>query len=191
SDVTNPLLGDEGAARVYGPQKGATPEMVEQLEEGLTRLAEAIERDLGINVREQPGAGAAGGLGAGLMAFAGAQCRPGVELVLEQAGFHEKLQGTDLVLTGEGRVDRQTAFGKGPAGVAQAARAQGIPVYCLAGIVEPGAEEALEKIGIARTRSINPPGAPLEESLREAYGRLRRTTAEMLREFIASQGKKD
>ncbi len=182
SDVTNPLLGDDGAARGYAPQKGATSEMVEQLEAGLSRLAEVIERDLGTNVRERPGAGAAGGLGAGLMAFAGAQSRPGVELVLEQAGFHEKLEGADLVITGEGRVDRQTAFGKGPAGVAQAARAKGIPVYCLAGIVEPGAEEALKKIGITRTRCINPPGSSLEESLRDAYPRLRRATVELLKQ---------
>jgi glycerate kinase len=181
SDVTNPLLGDNGAARVYGPQKGATPGMVEQLEAGLSRLAAVIERDLGLDVRTLPGAGAAGGLGAGLMAFAGAQCRSGVELVLEESGFHEKLRKAGRVITGEGRVDRQTAFGKGPAGVARAAQASGVPVDCLAGMVEPGAEEELRKIGVQRTRCINPPGSSLEESLREAYPRLRRATAALLK----------
>ena len=182
SDVTNLLLGEHGAARVYGPQKGATAEMVERLEAGLAHLAEVIERDLGLDVRTLPGAGAAGGLGAGLIAFAGAEMRPGVELVLEEIGFDEKIEGADLVLTGEGAVDRQTAFGKGPAGVARAAQERGVPVYCLAGRVEPGAEQELQKIGIERTLCINPPDSSREESLREAYSRLSLATANLLRE---------
>lgn len=181
SDVTNPLLGQDGAARIFGTQKGATPEMVEHLEKGLSRLAEVIERDLKINVRKVPGAGAAGGLGAGLMVFAHAKYRSGVELVLQEAGFYEKLEGVDLVLTGEGQVDHQTAFGKGPAGIAEAAKERGIPVHCLTGAIEPGAEEDLLKIGIARTYCINPPDSPLEDNLKNAYSRVREATTEVIK----------
>lgn len=186
SDVTNPLLGQEGAARVYGPQKGATPEMVEILEKGLSQLNECLKRDLGVAIAERPGAGAAGGLGAGLMAFLNARTEQGIELVLRETGFHEKLEQADLVMTGEGRVDRQTAFGKGPAGVAMAAKTRGIPVYCLAGIVEPGAEEELRKIGIVKTIGINPPGSSLEESLREAYPRLKSAALQVIRSLKSS-----
>lgn len=182
SDVTNPLLGETGAARVYGPQKGATPEMVDRLEAGLARLAEVIERDLGLDVRSIPGAGAAGGLGAGLMAFTNATMHPGVDLILQETGFHRKLEQADIVFTGEGRVDRQTAFGKGPAGVAKAAKELGIPVYLLAGIVEEGAPEALREIGVTQTLCINPPGSSLEESIAQAAVRLKQGTIRALRE---------
>jgi len=187
SDVTNPLLGPDGAARVYGPQKGATPEMVEQLEAGLARLSEVIKKDLGIDIANAPGAGAAGGLGAGLLAFTHARMHPGVELVLEEVGFHEKLEGADLVLTGEGRVDSQTSFGKAPAGVARAAKEKNIPVWCLAGIVEDGAPEALEKIGIEKTVSINPPDSSSEESIRQAAQRLRETAGRLTAEWTGQQ----
>ena len=139
-DVENPLLGPEGAARAYGPQKGATPEMVPILEKNLARLAEAIARDLGKEVAKLPGAGAAGGLGAGLVAFLGAELRSGIELVKEVLGFEAKLAAADLVLTGEGRVDQQTSFGKAPVGVAASAKRLKKPVICFAGAIGPGGE---------------------------------------------------
>ena len=133
-DVSNPLTGPSGASAVYGPQKGATPEMVAELDAGLRRLAEVIQRDLGVDVDSLPGAGAAGGLGAGLVAFAGARLRPGAEMVMEALKLDETLNSADLVITGEGRLDSQTArFGKGPAAVARHAKNAGIPVIGIAG----------------------------------------------------------
>ncbi len=133
-DVTNPLIGPRGASAVYGPQKGATPAMVQELDAALGRLAEVMRRDLEVDVKELPGAGAAGGLGAGLVAFVGGHLRPGAEMVMEAVRLEERLKGGDLVLTGEGRLDSQTArFGKGPAAVARHARAAGIPVVAIGG----------------------------------------------------------
>ena len=121
-DVKNPLYGKQGAARVFGPQKGATPRMVEILDENLKHLGKLIRRDLGKDVAKMPGAGAAGGLGAGLVAFAGATLQSGVDIVLEKTELEKFLKGADLVITGEGRIDFQTAFGKTPSGVARAAK---------------------------------------------------------------------
>jgi len=143
-DVDNPLFGPRGAASVYGPQKGATPEAVERLDRGLRRFAETVARDLGVDVAALPGGGAAGGLGAGLAAFFGARLVPGAERVLEIVGFRQKLAGCDWVITGEGRLDGQTVFGKAPAAVAKAAREQGIPAIALCGSLGPGAESVRE-----------------------------------------------
>jgi glycerate 2-kinase len=135
-DVTNPLTGPSGASAVYGPQKGATPEMVAELDAALHHFAEIIRRDLGIDVERLPGAGAAGGLGAGLVAFAGARLRPGAEMMMEALHLDERLTGASLVITGEGRIDSQTArFGKGPAAVARHAKNAGIPVVAIGGSV--------------------------------------------------------
>jgi len=133
-DVTNPLLGPEGAARVYAPQKGATPEVVEVLEANLARLADRIRRKTGLDVATVPGAGAAGGLGAGLIAFAGASLCRGVQLVAEAVRLRDRLTGADLCLTGEGRLDAQTAHGKAAFGVAEIARAAGVPCVCIPGV---------------------------------------------------------
>jgi glycerate kinase len=132
-DVDNPLFGPRGAARIFSPQKGATPSMVKQLDAGLKRLATVIQRDLGINVAKLPGAGAAGGQGAGLVAFLNAQMRSGTELVTHALGLEKKLRGCDLVITGEGRMDGQTAFGKGPTGVARIAQKLGVPAIAICG----------------------------------------------------------
>ncbi len=144
-DVDNPLLGPRGAARIYGPQKGATPAQVEMLEKNLSHFAQLIKRDVGRDVGRDvsdiPGAGAAGGLGAGLMAFCGATLRSGVELIMEIVQLEKRLQGADLVLTGEGRSDAQTISGKAPWGVAQAAKQAGIPVALLTGEIGEGAEQ--------------------------------------------------
>jgi len=182
-DVANTLLGPEGAARVYGPQKGATPAMVEALEAGLRRLADVVERDLGADVRDVPGAGAAGGLGAGLMAFLGARLRPGVELVIEAVRLGEKLAGADLALVGEGRMDEQTAYGKVPVGVARVARGRGVPVIAIVGSLAPG-YEAVHDQGIAACFSILAGPATLDDAIAEAPALLRQATAEVVRLFV-------
>ena len=132
-DVTNPLCGEKGASRVYGPQKGATPEMVEQLDKNLAHFAHIIKRSIGADVADRPGAGAGGGIGAGLMAFTNAVLKRGVELVVAATRLEQHMQGAHLAITGEGRVDFQTAFGKTPSGVAVAAHKHGVPVVAIGG----------------------------------------------------------
>lgn len=139
-DVDNPLTGPNGASAIFGPQKGATPEMVQQLDLALDQYARILKKDLGICVREQPGAGAAGGMGAALLGFLNASLRSGIDIVMESVGLAEKMSGADLVITGEGRIDGQTALGKTPVGVARIARAANIPVVALAGSVGSGVE---------------------------------------------------
>jgi glycerate kinase len=139
TDVTNPLCGPEGASAVYGPQKGARPEDIDLLDRALRRLADVVRRDLGVDVLSLAGGGAAGGLGAGVVAFLGGELRPGAALVAEAAGLEERIAGADVVLTGEGRLDAQTAYGKAPSFVARSSRAAGRPVVCLAGSLGPGA----------------------------------------------------
>lgn len=132
-DVNNPLLGPKGASAVYGPQKGADPHMVRELDAGLKAFADILERDLGVEVRNVPGAGAAGGLGAGLMAFLHATLRPGVEIVFAAIGLDRELQGADLLITGEGRVDRQDVHGKAPLAAAQLAGRHHVPSIAVVG----------------------------------------------------------
>ncbi|HZR38560.1 MAG TPA: glycerate kinase [Ktedonobacteraceae bacterium] len=132
-DVTNPLCGPSGASAVYGPQKGATPEMVAELDAALAHYAQIIERDLNMSVADIPGAGAAGGLGAGLIAFLHASIRPGAQIVLDAVHLEERLRGADLVITAEGQIDVQTAYGKSVGAVAGLAKRYGIPVLALAG----------------------------------------------------------
>lgn len=139
-DVTNPLCGPKGASCVYGPQKGASPVMVRELDNGLKNLAEVIFDYLGIRIARIPGAGAAGGLGAGLIAFCGARLKEGVELVADIVKLDSKVSGCDLVVTGEGRMDGQTVYGKTPAGVAKAAKRNGKPVIAICGSAGDGVE---------------------------------------------------
>ena len=141
TDVTNPLCGPDGASAVFGPQKGANPDMVQELDAALANYARVVARDLGRDVSEQPGAGAAGGLGAGLMAFTGATLQSGIDMVCEVLNFDSLLEGADLVITGEGRADHSTIFNKAPVGVARHAQAHGIPTVLLAGGLGPGYEE--------------------------------------------------
>jgi glycerate kinase len=133
ADVRNPLLGPRGATRTFGPQKGGTPEQLEILETGLQRLADVASHDLGSDFRDTPGAGAAGGLGFGLMTFCGATTRPGFEMVAEFVGLKSAIEESDAVITGEGRLDDQTLEGKAPAGVARLARQLGKPVFAIVG----------------------------------------------------------
>ena len=143
-DVNNPLCGPTGASAIFGPQKGATPEMVHQLDAALAHFAEVIRRDLRVDVKDRPGAGAAGGLGAGLMAFVNAELRAGVDIVLEAVGLDRKLEGADLVITGEGQIDRSTAFNKAPVGVARLAKKRGIGVVAIAGSLGEGYQQVHE-----------------------------------------------
>ncbi|MTI12216.1 glycerate kinase [Sansalvadorimonas verongulae] len=139
-DVDNPLTGANGASAVFGPQKGATPEMVKQLDAALKQYATVIERDLGVAVEHHPGAGAAGGMGAGLLAFMKADLQPGIDIVMDAVELAPKMDGADLVITGEGRIDGQTAQGKTPVGVARIAKQFGLPVVALSGCVGAGVE---------------------------------------------------
>lgn len=139
SDVTNPLLGPKGSAAVFGPQKGASKSEVRLIERALTRWAAILERDLGVRVAFVPGAGAAGGLGAGLLAFAGAAIVPGADWILEKTGALKALKRSDLVVTAEGRLDKTSLFGKAPVALARAAKRAGVPCVAIAGQVESGA----------------------------------------------------
>lgn len=139
-DVDNPLYGTRGAAYVYGPQKGATPEMVAFLDEGMRRYAQALAAATGRDVAQMPGAGAAGGLGAAFKAVLDARLVPGIEMVLDTLRFDETIAGASLVITGEGRIDGQTLMGKAPAGVMQRARRQGIPTVAIGGAVTDAAQ---------------------------------------------------
>jgi len=179
-DVDNPLLGPRGAAAVFGPQKGATLEMVGILDANLAHLAGIIERDLGRQVKDMPGAGAAGGLGAGLVAFLNATLRRGVELVVEAVQLRERLRGCQLVITGEGRLDGQSVFGKTPIGVARVAKSLGIPVIALAGSLGQGCEETLQH-GIDAYFSIVNRPMTLEEAMAKASELLAERAEQVLR----------
>lgn len=140
TDVDNPLTGPMGASAVYGPQKGATPADVALLDRALAHLAAVIYRDLGLDIRHVPGAGAAGGLGAGLVAFLGARLRRGVDVVMEALRLEERMEGVDLVVTGEGTFDRQSLAGKAPAGVLRLAHSNRVPAVVLCGRKEIAVE---------------------------------------------------
>jgi glycerate kinase len=185
-DVDNPLTGPRGAARVYGPQKGATPAQVQQLDAGLSHLAGLIGRDLGLNVGDIPGAGAAGGLGAGLLAFCGAELRPGAEVVLDLVELDRHLDGADLVLTAEGRIDGQTRFGKAPGSVAAHAAARGIPCIAIAGGV--GDDIApLYATGIDAVFSLCPGPMTLAQAQRDSAALLARAAEQVVRAFAAAR----
>ena len=160
-DVSNPLLGPTGAAATYGPQKGATPAQVTELDGRLERWADRLERATGRRERDTPGAGAAGGTGFGMLAiadrFRSLVLRPGVDLVMDATGFHEKLGRADLVVTGEGRIDEQTAFGKTALGVARRASAAGVPCLAIGGGVTPGGIDALRPLGVVVVPVVEQP----------------------------------
>jgi glycerate kinase len=187
SDVTNPLTGPQGASYVYGPQKGADDQAVRELDQALARLAEVIERDLRKKVADVPGAGAAGGAGAGLIAFLDARLVPGAPLVVESSGFDQALAGARLVITGEGRVDAQTAYGKAPGEVAKRARAAGVPVLLLAGSKGPG-WESLSSMGVDSIVTLaedgDPGGHNLQVLMHDAATELTRAAARAVQELL-------
>jgi glycerate kinase len=178
-DVDNPLTGPRGASAVYGPQKGATPAVVQELDLALERFAQVACVATGRDVSRYPGAGAAGGLGAGLLFFTPARLVPGVDLVLDSARFDDVVRGASLVVTGEGRTDQQTAMGKAPVGVARVAQRHGVPVLLVSGSLGPGAEEVLA-LGISRIVAAAPPGMPVEEAMARAAELLEAAVARSL-----------
>lgn len=180
-DVTNPLTGPQGASAVYGPQKGADEDAVRELDAALARLAGVIERDLGKRVGGLPGAGAAGGAGAGLVAFLGAVLVKGASLIVEAAGLDQALQGADLVITGEGRADAQTGYGKAPGEVAKRAKKARIPVLLIAGSKAPG-WEALSDLGVTSVVTLDEEGENLGQLMRDAGQALTRAAARACRE---------
>lgn len=186
-DVTNPLTGPQGATYIYGPQKGADEQAVRELDQALGHLAEIIERDLGKQVAEVPGAGAAGGAGAGLIAFLDARLVPGAPLVVDASGFDQALAGARLVITGEGRVDGQTAYGKAPGEVAKRAHAAGIPTLLLAGSRGPGWQSLLS-MGVNSVVTLaqegDPEGHNLQVLMHDAPQELTRAAARAVQEML-------
>ncbi|MEA3403802.1 MAG: glycerate kinase [Armatimonadota bacterium] len=188
-DVDNPLYGERGAAHVYSPQKGASLEDVELLDENLRLFADVVQRDLGLDVRDIPGAGAAGGLGAGLVAFCGATLEPGVEIVIDAVDLPGRMRGADLCITGEGAIDSQTAFGKTPAGVTSVAEREGAPVIAIGGGVALDAVSLHERGFEALACILNRPMA-LSEAMRPevATEMIAFTAQQMVRCFLAARG---
>ncbi|MED3916378.1 glycerate kinase [Priestia megaterium] len=173
-DVDNPLTGETGASAIFGPQKGATPHMVKQLDRNLAHYAAVIEKELDIHIQNVPGAGAAGGLGGGLLAFLSAELKPGVDIVIEATQLESYIKDADLVITGEGRIDGQTIYGKTPIGVAKTAKKHSVPVIAIAGSIGVGSEAVYEH-GISALFSIVPGAVNLSEALEKADENIERT----------------
>lgn len=182
-DVKNPLHGKQGAAHVFGPQKGATPKMVAVLDANLKHLGRLIRRDLKKSVARMPGAGAAGGLGAGLVAFAGATLKSGVDIVLRTTELEKYVKGADLVITGEGKVDFQTAFGKTPSGVARAAKKHRVPVVAIGGALSDDAHNVFAH-GIDGIASAAAKDMSLDEALRDSRPHLENVAERVVRMIL-------
>ena len=182
-DVSNPLTGAEGASAVYGPQKGATPEMVQSLDDALSNFASVVKKDLKKDVSEISGAGAAGGLGAGMMAFMGAELKAGVDIVLDTVNLRDKLSSVDLVITGEGGMDFQTVYNKAPIGVARIASEHNIPTIAIAGLLGSNFKIVHEHGILAATSIVNGP-ITLEEASERAFELISDSVEESLR-FIS------
>ncbi|MCU6499150.1 glycerate kinase [Rugamonas sp. A1-17] len=171
-DVSNPLVGPQGASHIFGPQKGATPAMVEQLDANLRHYAEVIVRELGHQVADVPGAGAGGGIGAAMLVFLGGRLRPGSEIVTAAVGLDAAVADADLVITGEGRIDSQSIHGKTPIGVARVAQRHGKPVIAIAGSLAPGAA-IVHQHGIQAVFGAVSRPCTVEQALAEAAGNVR------------------
>ena len=167
-DVSNPLCGPTGASAIYGPQKGASPAMIATLDAALMRYARVIQRDLGKDVADAPGAGAAGGLGAGLIAFADAQLTPGARLVLDALRFREQVQGAAVIITAEGQLDPQTAYGKAVSAVAAIGREERIPVIALVGRMAMSLDD-LDRLGLVAAVPLADGPMSLDQSMSRAY----------------------
>ena len=164
TDVTNPLCGENGAAHVYAPQKGATPDMVLSLDERASQFAKNSAKHFGFDRQNLPGAGAAGGLGYAFLQYMNAECHSGIDLLLKTVRFEELLEGASLVVTGEGSADRQTLMGKLPYGILQCAQKHNIPVALISGCIKD--RQQLLKAGFLHIECINPPNLSLEEALK-------------------------
>lgn len=167
TDVSNPLCGPSGAAAIFGPQKGASAEQVKELEHSLEQLASLVEHESGLELKDMPGMGAAGGFALPFVAFLGAEMRGGIDFVLDLLKFDEKLVGTDLVITGEGRTDAQSAMGKAISAVTRRSRAAGVRVAVISGALGEGSEKMLE-LGVSDLVQATPIGQPLEEAMTHA-----------------------
>jgi len=188
-DVENPLCGKKGASHVFGPQKGATPKMVNTLDENLKQLSKIIKRDLKKDIARMPGAGAAGGLGAGLVAFAGAKLESGIEIVLQATQLSKYVKGADLVITGEGRVDFQTAFGKTPSGVAKAANKQGVPVVAIGGALSDDARNVFQH-GIDAIESAAAKDMTLQQAIAQSKTDLANAAERVIRLILIGARRK-
>jgi glycerate 2-kinase len=166
-DVNNFLCGEKGASKVYGPQKGATPEMVVLLDRNLLHYSEIIKKQMSVDIGNIPGAGAAGGLGAGLLAFCGAVMSKGIDLVLDTVKIEERIKNVDIVITGEGRVDGQTIYGKVPVGIAARAKKYNKPIFAIAGFIDEGAELVYD-FGIDAVMSSMVGPLSLEEAIKQS-----------------------
>jgi len=184
SDVDNPLCGARGAAYVFGPQKGADANMVERLDKNLSKLGKVIERELGKHVSELPGAGAAGGMGAGGVAFLGAQMRSGIDAVLDMVDFDTQLDGAELVITGEGRIDSQSIHGKVISGIAKRTMPRNVPLVAIVGCVGDGAEEAYD-LGVTAIFGIDRTAKAFSEYAGESADYYRATLEDVLRLIAA------
>ncbi len=182
-DVTNPLCGENGASMVFGPQKGATPDIARLLDSNLWQLADKIYQQLGIEVRELSGGGAAGGLGAALYAFCGAKLTRGFELISETVKLEERILGADLIITGEGRTDSQTAFGKLPCGIGNTARRLGIPCILISGAIE-GNLAPLYQNGISAAFSAVTHLTTLDDAMKNAAAYLERAAGNAIRAYL-------
>jgi len=186
-DVDNPLYGPEGAAFVFAPQKGADAAMVRLLDDGLRHMAGIIKKDLGCDVAAVPGAGAAGGMGAGVMAFLGGTLRSGIDLLLDAAGFETLLENVDIVITGEGRMDAQSVRGKVCAGVARRAAAAGNAVYAVCGSLGEGAQ-AMSELGVRGMFAASEAGRPWEDIVKTCREDLYRAAFTAARQIAAEMG---
>lgn len=188
SDVQNPLIGINGASFVFGPQKGATPEMVDQLDQNLQHYANLVEEVTGVRLHEMAGAGAAGGIGGAFQAFFPSKMSRGIDIVVEYTGLKEKLIGADCVFTGEGQIDFQTASGKTPMGVAQEAKKCGIPVFVLAGSIGHGIDVLYEH-GITSVHSIVNGPMALEEAMERGEELLLQAAERVVRTYLGYKDK--
>lgn len=184
SDVQNPLIGLSGASHVFGPQKGATPEMVQILDANLTHWADLVEKHTGVRLHNLPGAGAAGGIGGAFQSFFPSETNRGIDLVMEYTKLGEKMAGAVCVFTGEGQIDFQTASGKTPMGVAQEAQKRGLPVFVLTGSIGKGID-VLYEYGITSVHSIVNGPMSLEEAMDHAASLLEQTAEQVIRTFLA------
>ena len=187
TDVTNPLCGETGASAIFGPQKGATPEIVAELDGCLVNYARVVNRDLGIDVLHTPGSGAAGGLGAGLIAFTGAELCSGIDMICDVLDFDRHAPGSDFVITGEGRADLSTAFDKAPVGIARRARQFGVPTVLIAGSLGPG-YDTLYDHGIDAILPIGEEPTDLASSLRRGAELLERAAERAIRLYGLGRG---
>jgi glycerate kinase len=180
-DVKNPLLGKHGCTLMYSIQKGTTPEIADKLEIKMKSFIDVAEKLTGIHVRNFPGAGAAGGLGAGLMLFLGAELQPGINIVMDACNFSERMKDADLILTGEGKIDNQTAFGKTIVGIALCAKSAKIPVIAFGGIVENA--DNLYKLGVTEIFPISQFPLSLEQAMAEASMLLQNTVKRVMQKY--------